>query len=278
MPDSLNIAAPPRPTAQKHFYAPAFPDGLTDDGPTAGQVLPTLSAYPAVEARGGNEPMAYSQSPARTSTVLILLIVSFLLTAYCYRKGFNYFSRLLRDLWSVKRTENHLDEHNANDLLLMTALIAITVIMEGIIVYSAIRTNFPDYDIGDISRGMAVSIGLAGGYYLLQMALVWLTGYIFSEKAETRIWVQGYNASQIVMGLALTPVALVILFVPEYDLPMISAAILLYMTAKAIFLIKGFRIFYTNIFRCFYFILYLCALEIAPLILFYKSILQVYES
>lgn len=277
MRDSLTTTSAIRPTTVKHFYKPSFPDGLTDDVPAGGQTLRPLDSYAMVEDRGGCDPQVYTQSPARTSTVVILLIVSFLLTSYCYRKGANYFSRLFKGLWSVKRTENHLDEHTANELLLQISLISITIIMEGIVIYSAMRAYFPALFSSDISVELLLSIGLAGGFYLLQLFSVWLTGYIFAEKDSLRLWMQGYNASQVIMGLVLAPVALTLLFVPEHVNTMVVLAISLYIISRTAYLAKGFRIFYRNIFQCFYFILYLCALEFTPLILLYRIILCIYE-
>lgn len=82
-------------------------------------------------------PEEYHQTPADSSIMIALLVVSFLLIAYCYKKGSNFFQKIRHGLYSVKRTENHLDEHTSNETLLLTALIAVAVIMEGIVVYSA---------------------------------------------------------------------------------------------------------------------------------------------
>ena len=106
------------------YYAPAYPDGLPDSA--LAQELPAkpLTAYPSIEDRQSFDPQPYVPTPAHTTTVPILLIVSFLLIAYCYRRGAKYFHYIFRNTWSVKRTENHLDEHTANESLLLAALIA----------------------------------------------------------------------------------------------------------------------------------------------------------
>lgn len=237
--------------------------------------LQPLDTYPLVEDRGGNIPESYAETPARSSTVVTLLIVAFLLVSYCYRKGSGYFLRLLKDIWSVKRTENHLDEHTANEMLIMASLIAITVIMEGIVAYSIAGTQHPALMTGSISDNIALPIAAMGGFYLFQLLSVRLTGYIFSEKTETRIWTQGFNASQAVLGLLLTPVALVLLFAPQHNELMIFIAIILYFITRLVFWLKSVRLFYSNIFQYFYFMLYLCTVEVTPLIFLYKGLMSI---
>ncbi|MBR5727625.1 MAG: DUF4271 domain-containing protein, partial [Muribaculaceae bacterium] len=44
---------------------------------------------------------------------------------------------------------------------------------------------------------------------------------------------------------------------------------ILYICARFIFIFKGIRIFYSNLLSILYFILYLCGVEIVPLIVIY---------
>ena len=52
---------------------------------------------------------------------------------------------------------------------------------------------------------------------------------------------------------------------------MVATGSVLYLVVRLIFICKGFRLFYDNLLSSVYFILYLCTLEIAPLILLYKG-------
>lgn len=269
MPDSTNIATP-FPSHRTTHYKPAFPDGLTDSIPRTATPLKPVDTYPLIEQRQGIVPENPVKTAAHSSAMMALLVVSFLLIAYCYRKGFGYFHKLSKSIWSVKRTENHLDEHTTNESILLGSLIAVTVIMEAIIIHSAVPLYFPDSAAAwaaDIYRMIAAT----AAYYAAQVACVGATGYIFSENTETRLWIQGFNSTQVFMGIALTPVAVTMLFVPSYNGFMVFIAIALYIIARLAFYAKSVRLFYSNIFQCFYFISYLCALEIAPLALLYNS-------
>lgn len=253
------------------YYPPAFPYGFTDTIHTGAKAR-QLQEYPVMTFPQGNIPEQYQHMPVRSSGVLLLLVFSFLLVAFCYRTGRKYFHTIFSNLWSVKRTKNHLDNHTANETITMAALIVQTLIMEGIILYCAISSYYPAMLTIGTSQGMAALIGIAAAYYIAQLSLLKLIGFVFAESIETELWTQGFNASQSIMGQLLAPIAIIMLFNPAHNELMLIFAASLYILARLLFLLKSFRIFFNSFFQCFYFILYLCAVEIIPLIFACKSI------
>ena len=98
MPDSLNIASQQH-TADMvetvgnqsfhhhHVYKPAHPGGLTDSLPAAATGLKPLATYPLVDDRQGEMPEEYHQTPADSSIMITLLVVSFLLNSSDIKKA-----------------------------------------------------------------------------------------------------------------------------------------------------------------------------------------------
>ena len=94
---------------------------------------------------------------------------------------------------------------------------------------------------------------------------------MFSLPDGRRQWLRGFNASQSLAGLALIIPALLTIFYPDAARPTLIVAGCIYFLARVIFIAKGFRIFFTRITSLVYFILYLCTLEIIPVILVYQA-------
>ncbi len=65
-------------------------------------------------------------------------------------------------------------------------------------------------------------------------------------------------------GLALSIPAAIFIAHPEWAPALTVCALVLYLAARILFIIKGFRIFYRGFGSFVYFILYLCTLEIIP--------------
>ena len=99
------------------------------------------------------------------------------------------------------------------------------------------------------------------------MLVYHVLGYVFADSISTRLWIDGFKATQSLLGLLLLPVIGVMLLKPELSTPMLLVAAGLYICARLVFICKGFRIFYGNLSSIVYFILYLCSLEIVPLVM-----------
>ena len=102
-----------------------------------------------------------------------------------------------------------------------------------------------------------------------------IVGYAFGDTHKRKAWLRAYNATQVPLALALTiPVTLAVFDPPAAGVALIIAAALCVL-ARIAFFIKGFSIFYINISSPFYFILYLCTLEITPVIFLYSCALKI---
>lgn len=262
MPDSI---------ATKPYYSPAYPFGLTDTAKYTDLAVKQLSEYPTATVSQGKEPEYYNDSPVRSSGIILLLVVAFLMVSVCYRVGVRYFRTIASNMWSVRRIKNHLDEHTARESFTMVILLSITMIMEGIIAYCAMSTSGMPPLLPSPPLAIIAAVAGATACYLVQLMVFKLLGFVFAKRLETELWVQGFNATQSLVGQILAPIALVMLFAPQHNESMLILAISLYAIARITFLIKSFRIFFTKIIQCFYFILYLCGVEIVPALLLYRA-------
>ena len=104
-------------------------------------------------------------------------------------------------------------------------------------------------------------------FITLQLFLYRIIGFTFSDDRLTELWVGGFLASQATLGLVLFPIVVITLVFPSTIKLMLTLAIILYVLARLVFIWKGFRIFFNNFSSSIYFILYLCAVEIVPLVL-----------
>lgn len=214
----------------------------------------------------GLECTPRAQLPGYDSGVMALLMGVFVIIALNFRHYSTFLSTFTQNLFSVRQRANAFDEKSiVSEARILASLILLTCVCEGVIGFSAVTlttglTPPPFKAIGAISL-------LALAYYLWQMAAYSIVGYSFTSAPRRKLWLKGFNASQSLLGITLSVPALAILFNPQLGPWLIALAALLYFLARVIFIIKGFRIFYNKSFALLYFILYLCSLEIIPLII-----------
>ncbi len=217
----------------------------------------------------GLPPAPRVQLPGYDSGIMCMLIVMFLFVTTNFRHYSTFIKTFAHDLFSVRKRANVFDERNTmRETRVLISLVLLVCMCEGILIYSAISIPQPVTIPAFVSIGTLSIITL--GYYLWQLAAYKTVGYVFAGTTKSGQWVKGFNASQCLLGITLFIPAMVTLFYPGFAGPITIIAITLYICARVIFIFKGFRIFYNKSFTLVYFILYLCALEIIPLIFLYK--------
>ena len=175
------------------------------------------------------------------------------------------------------KTEHYRDSNRSKHLLginahLRNLFLAYTFLVEGALGAIAL------FVVGQplpLSGGYAVNALLlalpAALYFLLQQGIFVLLAAIFSSDARGREWCDTHLIINLLLGIGLFPFAFVATYLPEAAQTCLICAIILYLLTRILFIIKGVKLFLRD-FRCLlYFILYLCALEIAPLLLAGKS-------
>jgi len=216
----------------------------------------------------GNEPIARINHPGHDSGIMTLIAITFILVSFSYK----YYRRMLstygQDLWNVRNRANAFDEHTSNEHSVIAILIFQLCVYAGILISAKLNTIIP-INPDKIMLTTCCMMGTYGLFYLFQLAIYSIVGYVFTDKNGATQWIKGFNASHIFLGFSLIIPTMLSIFYPTTTGAMIVIATILYVIARLTFIFKGFRIFYKKVHSLFYFILYLCTLEIIPIIFAY---------
>ena len=90
---------------------------------------------------------------------------------------------------------------------------------------------------------------------------------VFSDSIHTQLWVRGYTAGMGLGAVFFFPLALLALTYPANVPHIVIAAFTMLIFVKFLFIVKGFRIFFTESSLWVVFLYYLCSLEIVPLVI-----------
>lgn len=219
----------------------------------------------------GIVPEQRVQLPGYDSGVLCLLIGVFLLLAFNVRHYSIFLKNFSYDLWSVRRTEDSFGVRTVSETGIQMSIVLLTSICQGIIINAALNSSGFTTQLPVFPEIAAIAV-CALLFYFWQLVAYRMVGYVFIDRFSARQWIKGFNASQALLGISLTVPALVVLFNPEEASIMVVIGVVCYLVARLIFIFKGFRLFYENFGSLIYFILYLCSLEIVPLVLIFRWI------
>lgn len=203
--------------------------------------------------------------------VLSLLVGIFVLTGLNMGHIRRLFHTLPQRLWSVRRRGNAFDETTSNETRTFLLLLATLCVAEGILLYKWLGESS--------TAGVFATVGtltaLAAVFYIFRLCACAVVGYVFTDRAGSVSWLRGLNATAALSAALLILPAVVALFYPSLCAAMLLLAATLYVAARIVFIVKGFRIFYNNFLSLLYFILYLCTLEIIPVIVLYVSATEI---
>ena len=261
---------------------PAHPEPLTfatlDSATVAG--LPVVDFSEAVVCDtiteepepwlSGLEPVLRHSAEANRSGLLAVIALFGVLMAFNFRHLRRICSQFFDTLARPRAGRTNLfDEHPAGDTRLTILLLLQFAVCAGILVCQCVVSAT---DIGSASNlSIAAVVGLSMGYVAAQVAVYSVVGYTFGGREVMRRWVGAFTAVHALMGtFAIIPMALAI-FYPEAVHTVCLASAAVYLLARLTFIFRGFKIFYDNFLSCFYFILYLCTLEIIPLVFVYQA-------
>lgn len=212
----------------------------------------------------GLAPEPLHPSFGHLDSIGVLVVVTMLLACL----GAGAIRRALRSyrtaLWSVRRRHNAFDDTHTAPFLASIILAVVTIVFGGLALYCAVPES-----VSPTFAGALCGIVVAGGYYIFQYCAYSIVGYAFGTPSSRSMWLAGFTATMAYTGLALVVPVLLLLFVPQWHQALLWVCGGLFLAGKVIFIGKGFRIFYHQMGSLLYFILYLCALEIIPVLALY---------
>lgn len=235
-----------------------------DQAPSASWGAAAGARHGRVSYTTGIEPEPRAKLPGYDDGVVAILMALFVILALSASRHSNFLRTFASSLVSGPRRTDTFDDHTVAESRITGALLILCCVCEGILIYFASPRI-----LEGLATPLAISLASAAAALLMtaQAASYALTGYAFAYRPDdTRMWLRGFYASQSLLGLALTLPAMALLFYPGAVGEALTAGAILYLLARLLFFIKGFRFFYTNFCSLFFFILYLCTLEIAPLL------------
>lgn len=260
----------PATAEQQAIHRPVFPHAdvsYLQDRPDS------LTATAESDYTDGMPAQMRPELPGYNSGILFIIIGMLLLVIANLQQVSRFFKTLMYDLHTVRRHSNVFDEHTVSETRLLAVLIVQLCVCEGILMSAAFGEYTSPIPPSRLLTVYAVMAGLAMVYYLWQVIAYNVIGYTFSDKEDTRQWLRGFKASQALLGCALLPPTLALLFYQSLTIYLITIGVTLYVIFRIIFIIKGIRIFYHNFYSLVYFILYLCSVEIIPLMIVYGNAL-----
>lgn len=239
----------------------------------------------SVDVIGSRCGFVISQPPAAKATpreffsagswIILGLIILLVAVSLRIRNNARYLGTLVRDLTEVRLRGNLFDD-TVKETSLLFMLAILWSCSGGVLLYYLLLhlsgtwpTDSLSLPILETRRPECIGIcmGMCLAYVIVMTVAYYVVGNVFSDSSHSREWVKGFLAEQGISTIGLLPLALMSICYPGSTVTFLWLAAIVFALGKIIFIIKGFRIFFTQISSWVLFLYYLCSLEIVPLVI-----------
>gem|GEM_PF-4228038 len=234
------------------------------------------------KGQSGHQKFDGLQMPIGLSDTLAIqgvLLLCIALTVFSFFVGRNFYDYYCFRFLNFKERANLNIGKRKFETEAKVALFVQSLLLKGILFYNLMRVVSGDeflYD--DFNTGVLFFVGIFLVYYLVKLLIFYLLGSLFSTMRDLRTFLSDYFSLLSVEGLLLLFPTIAMIFF-ELDERIILGWVALTVFVVAILLImSGVKIFFKNYRGFFYILLYLCALEVYPVIVLYQVLNYCYQN
>lgn len=227
-----------------------------------------------------NGPVSRSEAP---DWILVILVLTLGLLAYLRKTNSKRLRQLVNAFASNRFVRQMLREEQAFTNR-ASVLLTINYWVVGALFISQIFHYSPFIDeLAELSwlpRGPVfffIALGGLASFYLVKVALIYLAGWLFNIPNATEEYLFNFQLFATVQGLVLLPVAISVAYL-NWAGPSLMIAVGAFLSLGFL-LVRLFKGLYLGIsstnFSWFYIIVYICSLEILPLLAIAKPLITI---
>lgn len=185
------------------------------------------------------------------------------------------FRILIEKIWKAFLNDNLLNqlhrEQSSGLAVAYVVLYTLFFINGGLFAFLAARHFGISFSSSNV-YALLLCMGAIAGFFIAKHFVLWLLGFVFPISKEVNTYQFTIMIFNIVLGLVLVPIVLFIAYAPAsttwlvlYGAVGLLGLIYLFLSLRGLFIANRFMAG-----NKFHFLLYLCAVEISPLLVIYK--------
>lgn len=201
------------------------------------------------------------------------LMISFFLMVWTIARGWHFLMMGMKDFFRDRVRDNLFAERTDTEMSGQIFLIFQTCFLLGILFFDYTQERMTEV-FNNVSPYLILGVGVGSCclYYLLKVLLYACVNNVFFDRERASRWTEAYLLSVFVLGMALLPLVLLVVY---FDLSFGNLRVLFILIlgmAKILLFYKCFRIFFNCLTGGLHLILYFCALEILPLLVLWRAL------
>ncbi|MDR0746227.1 MAG: DUF4271 domain-containing protein [Mediterranea sp.] len=221
-----------------------------------------------------NIPIPYT--PKADDGIVIILLCCFFLFAYVLSKVKKFLWQQGNNFILHKKRTSIFSSSTVTDVHYLLLLVLQASILVGICFFNYFYNTIPLL-VQHVHPYLLLGIytGVCLVYIILKWLIYSLLGWTFFERGITDMWLESYSTIIYYLGFVLFPFVLFLIYLDLNTYIMVIIGLGLIISAKLLVFYKWLKFFFNNIYGFPLLILYFCALEIIPYLIYYQVLTKI---
>ncbi|WP_066632040.1 DUF4271 domain-containing protein [Labilibacter marinus] len=204
-----------------------------------------------------------------------LLILAVAVTGVIRLTNFKYLQDLFSSVVFSQYARKMQKEENMRNQKAGFALSILFLFNTSLFIYEYIHYNNIKTFVDDSLILIPIAMGLVMAFGVVKGLLYRFVSFVFESTQETNDYIFYTKLHDKIFGLIILPVILVVPYIDPEALPLLfNVGIGIFILLYIIQLFRGLLIILRDVASLFYMFLYLCALEILPLVIMYNILIN----
>ena len=204
-----------------------------------------------------------------------LIILSVAIVGITRITNYKYLRELFSSLIFSQHARKMLKEENLRNQKAAFTLNGLFLFNTSLFVYEYIHHKQISTSLTTPLLLIPISMGIILAFGLIKNMLYRFSGFVFECTPQITEYIFFTKLHDKIFGLIILPIVLVVPYIEKTSLPLLfNLGIGVYVLLYLMQLFRGLTIILKNVASLFYMFLYLCALEILPLIIMYHILIK----
>jgi len=222
---------------------------------------------PILHFQSGIEGKPFPSLPQTENWVFGALIFLFFLFVVSISQSPGLIMETVKSFFQIKERSSIFSKATISDFRFRFFLIVFSIGTLSLYAYIQIHGNSSGFSMKEYSYFLL----LTGIFFCIKSLLIDLLGYVFFDTKSLKIAKTSYFNVISFLGILLFPLLIIHIYVPDFLLGATEIiSLIVCLIGCILVIIKLFQIFSHKIVASFYIMLYLCTLEILPLIALFR--------